>query len=420
MLIETQNLPFTIDLLPPSAYLVGGAVRDALLGRRRDYFDLDFVLPDGAITVARHLAKLYKAGFVVLDKERQIARVVFKQGTVDLAQLEGDSLESDLHRRDFTINAIAYNFHSQKLIDPLNGQADLNQGVLRMISPTNLKNDPLRLLRAYRQAAQLNFKIESQTRSTIGQLAPDLATIAAERVQSELNYLLTTKQGSQWLREAWDDGLLCVWLSGLSNENLVALNQVETVAQLLQQNWPDFAQQLQEGVSKEALSRLNLAKLSCLVSRVLQVAETQLSNLKYSRREIKTVRLAVQYLPRLLFLPTDSLSLREQYFLFRDVGKAFGTLIVFLLAIIIAKEGKLSTEWLNSVSHLINRYLDGEDQVAHPTPLITGKDLMQSLGLSPSPQVGKMLTQIQIARIEGKVVTRDDALEFAASLTNQD
>lgn len=416
MLIETKILPFDLDILPPSAYLVGGAVRDALLGRHRDYFDLDFVLPQGAIKIARRLAGIYQAGFVMLDKERQIARVVFKQGTVDIAQQEGETLEKDLHRRDFTINAIAYNLHSQQIIDPLNGQADLVQGVLRMIAPGNLQDDPLRLMRAYRQGAQLKFTIEPQTRSTICQLAPQIATVAAERVQAELNYLLSTTGGSQWLTKAWEDGVLSMWLEDLNKENLDTLNQVETVAELMAKNWSDFDQYLQGCISKSSLSWLNLAKLSCIVSSNRDMAQAQLSHLKYSRGEIKTVGLAVQYLPRLLSLPTDYLSLREQYFLFRDVGKSFGTLIVFLLAKIIVKEGELKAQWINLVNPLISRYLDKEDQVANPTPLLTGNDLMRSLNLSPSPQVGKILMEIQIARIEGKVVTHDDALKLATKL----
>ena len=85
--------------------------------------------------------------------------MVFPNATVDIAQQEGDSLETDLHRRDFTINAIAYNIHTQEIIDPLNGGADLEKGILRMISPANLEDDPLRLMRGYRQAAQLGFTV---------------------------------------------------------------------------------------------------------------------------------------------------------------------------------------------------------------------------------------------------------------------
>ena len=186
--LSPQKWPFSPEWLPPEACLVGGAVRDALLGRQSEYLDLDFVLPSNAVQTARNLAKHYHAGFVVLDAQRQIARVVFEDATVDLAQQDGQSLETDLQRRDFTINAIAYNPHNQKIIDPFQGYTDLQQGIIRMVSPKNLQDDPLRLLRAYRQAAQLNFTLEPTTHSTIRQLASLLNQIAAERVQVELGY----------------------------------------------------------------------------------------------------------------------------------------------------------------------------------------------------------------------------------------
>lgn len=151
--------------LPENAYLVGGAVRDALLNRQKDYIDLDFVVPEKAIEIAQTIAHHYKAGFVVLDAVRQIARVVFPQGTLDFAQQEGESLEIDLKRRDFTVNALAYNLHTQEIFDPLGGLKDLGCQSLRMISRENLQDDPLRLLRAYRQAAQLDFEIEPHTRA---------------------------------------------------------------------------------------------------------------------------------------------------------------------------------------------------------------------------------------------------------------
>lgn len=111
--LAPENWPFSLEFLPQPAYMVGGAVRDAILGRTRGYLDLDFVIPSKAVKVARAIARHYNAGFVLLDAERQIARVVFPHATADFAQQEGNSLEVDLHRRDFTVNAIAYNPHTQ-------------------------------------------------------------------------------------------------------------------------------------------------------------------------------------------------------------------------------------------------------------------------------------------------------------------
>ena len=83
-----RSLPFSVEELPSDTCLVGGAVRDALLQRQSQYIDFDFVLPERAVETAREISQRYKAGFVVLDPERHIARVVFPQGTLDFAQQE--------------------------------------------------------------------------------------------------------------------------------------------------------------------------------------------------------------------------------------------------------------------------------------------------------------------------------------------
>ena len=120
------NLPFDLNLLPKPIYVVGGAVRDGLLGRTRKELDLDLTIATGAVDVARRLAHEYRAGFVLLDAERQIARVVFPGMTVDIAQQEGDILQ-DLSRRDYTLNAIAYDLQAGVTIDPLGGTQDIRQ-----------------------------------------------------------------------------------------------------------------------------------------------------------------------------------------------------------------------------------------------------------------------------------------------------
>ncbi len=224
--LSPETWPFDLTWLPDTACLVGGSVRDALLERNSDYLDLDFVLPEGAVETARAIARHYRAGFVLLDAERQIARVVFDQGTADFAQQVGDSLEADLLRRDFRANAIAYNPHRQELIDPLNGCQDLQMGILSMITPENLAEDPLRLLRAYRQAAQLGFSLDPETRCVIRDLADGLSHIAAERVQSELNYLLSAAKGTSWLKLAWKDGLLHSWLPNVTPAGLERLRAI--------------------------------------------------------------------------------------------------------------------------------------------------------------------------------------------------
>jgi tRNA nucleotidyltransferase (CCA-adding enzyme) len=392
-----EVFPITQQELPENAYLVGGAVRDALLNRQKDYIDLDFVVPEKAIEIARSIAHQYKAGFVVLDAVRQIARVVFPQGTLDFAQQEGESLEIDLKRRDFTVNAIAYNPHTQEIFDPLGGLKDLRSQSLRMISPKNLKDDPLRLLRAYRQAAQLNFEIEPHTRGTIRSLAPLLRRIAAERVQSELNYLLLNSRGNKWLKSAWEDGLLSLWLPQITPAKMQRVMEVAAAAGFLESLLPEkfiFSP-----------SQLQMAKLALLVSDIPEEAEKELIDLKYSRWEIRTVITVIKCLPYLK--QADNLSLREQYFLYLNTGKVFPVFALFAVSMGIDK---------NTIASLFTAYLDPHNIIAHPRPLLKGNDLIAHLHLKPSPIIGKLLTEVQIAQIEGKVKVFDEAIDFAKKL----
>ena len=398
-----ETWPFDLEWLPQPVYLVGGAVRDALLGRRSEYLDLDFVLPSNAVKTARAIAARCQAGFVLLDAERQIARVVFQQATVDFAQQEGSSLETDLRRRDFTVNAIAYNPHTKELFDPLQGYIDLQQRSLRMIQAANLQDDPLRLLRAYRQAAQLNFVIEPKTHSIIRSLAPQLGQVAAERVRVELGYLLSSSQGTPWISAAWEDGLFAPWFNIAQAVEIAA---VDAAAQVLIQTWPTLGVELAQFIRDTVkTSWFAIARLSCLVASEPDGAEAQLIRLTYSRAEIRGVTTALKLLPQLQ-LP-EQMSVRSQYFLFRTAGNIFPTLAVLAVA---------TGTPVEAIAPLINRYLTPDDPVAHPTPLVSGKDLMQALHLSAGPQVGKLLTEVAIAQVEGQISTATEALELAAHL----
>ncbi|WP_107669971.1 CCA tRNA nucleotidyltransferase [Cyanothece sp. BG0011] len=404
-------LPFDLELLPSTAYLVGGMVRDILLNYQRDYLDLDFVLPEFAIETAKKIANQYHAGFVVLDAQRNIARVVFKQGTVDFAQQEGDTIEKDLSRRDFTINAIAYNFHQQKLIDPFNGLDDLQTKTIKMISIQNLKDDPLRLLRAYRQAAQLQFTIEPKTRQTIAQLSSLITQVAAERVQSEFNYLLSNAEGSQWFIQMKKDGLLSPWFSEINDYNLQLLQEIDKSIELLLNTFqPDQLKHLfliEDNQNVYSSHIVQKSRLTCLVSKDSEIAKKELINLKYSNQEIKTVVNVLNYLPWLE--NQQELSLRKQYFLFLGLGDNFP---IFALVGL----GKNADQQL--IFQLIEHYLDPKDKVAHPIPLITGHDLINHLNIKPSPQVGELLTEVSIAQVEGKIATKKEALALARSYIN--
>ncbi len=396
-LLVTEKWPFSLDWLPPGSYLVGGAVRDALLKIQRDYLDLDLIIPREAIALAQKIAKHYRAGFVILDQQRQIARVVFTEGTVDFALQEGDTIETDLARRDFTINAIAYNPHRDTLLDILGGLEDLERKQLKMINVANLQADPLRLFRAYRQAAQLNFTIESNTRSQLKNLAPLLGRIAPERVKSELNYLLANPLGSYWLEQAYLDGILSIWLKSVTSAKLELLKTLDSYLNWLTSTWSSLP--WETGI-------IPLAKLTCLVANDPLEAEAELINLKYSRdvfTGIKSVLIHLQTLRSNL----DNFSLTQQYFLFLNIGNNLPILAAYALTQSIKIE---------LITLLLNRYCDPNDLVAHPQNLVTGNDLIEHLQLKPGRQIGELLTAIQIAQIEGKISTPTEALNYAKSL----
>ncbi len=405
--LSSNILPFNLDLLPSAAYLVGGMVRDTLLNYQRNYLDLDFVLPEFTIETAKKIADKYNTGFVVLDAKRNIARVVFEQGTVDFAQQEGDTIEQDLRRRDFTINAISYNFYQQKLLDPLNGLEDLATKTIKMISIKNLEDDPLRLLRAYRQAAQLNFTIEEKTRQTIIQLSPLITQVAPERVQTELNYLLGNFRGSQWLVYMEQDGLLKHWFPEINDHNLQLLQEIDSSVELLlnQLNQDDFNSLFKVYDNQNMYSSILIqrARLTCLVSNNHEIAKQELINLKYSNQDLKAVLNVLSHLPWLK-KNKQKLSLRKLYFLFLELGDHFPIFALVSLAKNIHNQFILK---------LIHHYLDPQDKLAHPVPLITGHDLINQLNIKPSPELGQLLTEVSIAQIEGKIDNKEDALKFA-------
>lgn len=413
--LSPQTWPFSVTWLPEHAYLVGGSVRDALLHRQADYLDLDFVLPERAIETAQHIAQHYGAGFVVLDAEHQIARVVFAKATVDFAQQIGPTIAADLKRRDFTINAIAYNPHGEILVDPLNGYADLQRRRLCMIAPENLEEDPLRLLRAYRQAAQLEFSLDVATQDTIRRLAPHLDRMAAERVRGELDCLLSLATGSHFLRIAWQDGLLHHWLPAVTEDHLQRLVLLDSTMAHLYQEWPDYAHLLAGWVRETPTpglhrSWLKATKLSQLLADPLPQAEQTLTQLKYSRVEQQAVLSILKGWHYLHNHGADlgcqsaiDPSLRLQYELFKLAGAGFPGVAL------LAWSHNLPTA---RVRDWLNRYLDPQDPLAHPRPLLSGRDLIQALGLKSGPQIGQLLEALQLAQVEGQIGSRSQALAW--------
>jgi tRNA nucleotidyltransferase (CCA-adding enzyme) len=401
-----ETWPFSLNFLPTEAYLVGGSVRDQLL--QRQTFDLDFVMPSQAVETASAIARSYGAGFVLLDEARQIARVVFEQVTVDFAQQQGDSLEADLRRRDFTINAIAYNPHQQILIDPLGGKADIASQTMRMVSDHNLREDPLRLMRAFRQAAQLGFALSPETELAIAQLAHHLPQVSPERVRSELDGLLSVCAVRQNLWQSLlKSQLLQPYLPHLTAASIAELSAIDQAQAYMQQMWPDYAQTLKGWLKPVPAgcdrSWIKAAKLSRLVTGEIAIAQDELEALKYSRTEAQIILTLLKTQADIAAMRNGELSRSQQFFLFKLVGKSFPA--VSLLAFAQGVDGSV-------LQPMIQKFLNPADEIAYSRVLITGTQLIKQLGMQPGPEIGAALKAVEQAQAAGQVRSAEEAIAW--------
>ena len=375
-------------------------MRDALLGRTRAVIDIDLVVPVDAIELARDISRDYRAGFVMLDAERSIARLVFDGMTVDFAQQMGGSLLADLHRRDYRMNAIAYHLREQRLIDPLNGRSDVQAKLVRMVSAQNLADDPLRLLRGYRQAAQLGFAVETETAHIIQTLIPRLNTVAAERAMTELRYLLAVShQDPQVMIAAVE--LIQIWLPGIQRENMAAeIQAIAAALQSIESQLPQLWQELNIPLRPTLPTTGADITLFCGLLGSLPSKEI-LTKLTASVAEIT----AINILQQSASIPWPT-NLVDIFHLFQTTGKHFPGFIIL----------KLAAGWtLTSLKPLIDRYFDPKDSLSHPVLVVNGTELMSALNLPPSPAIGQLLAEIQLGQVCGEIITKQEAISYARS-----
>ena len=158
--IKLYKWDFLLSTLPSGSYLVGGYIRDLILGRLNSEIDVDIIVPKNAIKIGKKIAEKFKGKLIILDKKRDVVRIIFKHISFDIASQVSPSIEIDLFSRDFSINAIAFSFEEKFLIDPSNGIKDLQISLLRTNSKKNILDDPLRILRCFRFVSELNFNVD--------------------------------------------------------------------------------------------------------------------------------------------------------------------------------------------------------------------------------------------------------------------
>lgn len=198
-------------------WVVGGTVRDGLLGRPAH--DIDLVVPEGGLRLALALADALGAAYFPLDSARDVGRAVMRLAdgssvAIDVACLRGATLHDDLFARDFSINAMAWDVHDPDLtpIDPVGGRADLAEGRLRMARARAFEDDPVRIVRGVRFANQFGLAWQPSTLAQARLAVGDLVTAAGERVREELVRILSAAGASQGLRQLDDLGALAILL----------------------------------------------------------------------------------------------------------------------------------------------------------------------------------------------------------------
>lgn len=398
-------------------YIVGGFIRDWLLNRQTN--DVDIAVDGNAIAIARDAANAFGGKFVLLDKANNIARVVIEKEQqwnspqdqrslreewhLDFSSFSGD-IESDLNRRDFTINAMATElgqFISQepqsnqsqlKFFDPFSGEKDLRDGIIRAVSEQIFEADASRLLRAVRLAAELDLTIEPETKNLIRLHSYNITKVAGERVREELLRLLSLPRSAYYLRYLDDLGLLLALIPELADSKGVdqptvhfwdvfdhSLQTVAAIEFLLRESQWDLAVQdllatvpwsdtIEEHLSQEVSSggtRKALLKLGGLLHDIAKprtksvddtgrayflghakegaaIAVAILERLRFSNREISLVESLVYHHLRPAQMSDKELpTQRAIYRYFRDTGDAGIDILFLALADYLASRGPL-------------------------------------------------------------------------------
>ncbi|MBI4372049.1 MAG: HDIG domain-containing protein [Elusimicrobia bacterium] len=471
-------------LRPEPVWLVGGAIRDAALDR--PVADLD-VASRGAKALAQAAARAFGGSFVILDAENKVYRVALRPRPrsalrqIDVAEIQGKDIAEDLARRDFTVNAVALwlpiastAIPPAAFLDPRRGLADLKRRVLRCESGRLFTDDPLRLLRAFRVAAQCGLTIEPKTLALIRKHCGLARKPAAERVQAELMALLAVPGAPAWLKLMDDAGLLTALLpeleparacaeeyygvGGVLKHSLTVCARLDFLLENLRAVYPDLARSmaaapraplmlaaLLHDMSKPETARRDGDRLRFFGhdERGAQRAEKILRELRFSREHVRLVAAIIRHHLRPGHLAGgETITEKAAYRFFRDLGAdAPGLLAVawadhasYLpaprlkrllpqacarkpgpLARIRPAEARKTVRHLRLVSWLLRRFFK-HDQAPVPVRLLDGRDVMKALKISPGPRVGEILELLREAQAEGRVQDRAQALAFVSRL----
>ncbi|HTO86044.1 MAG TPA: hypothetical protein VMR54_00755 [Thermoanaerobaculia bacterium] len=375
------------------AWVVGGALRDGLLGRRA--VDVDVAVTEGAEELARELARRgFGTAVPISESSPRVFRVAGPL-ELDLAELEGSSIEEDLGRRDFTVNAIAIDLESWSWIDPFGGAADLANGRLRLLRESNFDDDPLRAFRAARLYAALGLRPDRRTRRACLAVAPRLSDVAPERIQTELSRMLEARKVAPAFRWAAGARLLGPAL-GLE----ATPGRFQAAARILSR-----LDELRRALRPPGSRRRRLRLAGIAVGLKLSPRDTMrwLHGRRYGRVETS----AVSSLVELVQKAEAARGPGERWSWIYDAGPLAEDASSLLAAV--RPKRRALAEHLRRLSR---RRPAG--------PVVTGADVVDWLGLPPGPRVGQLLREIRIQILCGAIRSRPQARHWLIEHTCSD
>lgn len=450
-----------------SVYLVGGFLRDHLLGILKT--DFDFAVEKNALRLARQFASSIGGAYVVLDKERGCARVVHKRKgkvyTFDFADFRAQTLRGDLARRDFTLNTLSVDLSvlesaegfAQAAVDYKNALRDIRQKKIRMVSATAFRDDPLRMMRAFSLRAVLGFHIERGTLTRIKKDKDLITRVSYERVRDELFKILSSDRAAETLKAMDAAGLLEKVIPQLGvmrrcrqggyhhldvwPHSLETVVQLEGVIEEMRGN-PDVVDYLSESLGGRRTRRA-LLKLAALVHDIgkPETRKKEKKRLTFYRHE-HVGKNIVTHIAKMLKLSTGERHALEDmvfwhlrpgylsnfrrpsekavYRYLRDTRREAAGILLLSLADQRATRGPLSTprhekHHARICLNLLKLYFDKKKEKPF-VRLIDGHDVIKRLSLPPSPLIGKILAEVTEQQVLGKIKTKKEALALAEEI----
>lgn len=368
-------------------YIVGGYLRDILRGKKSS--DIDYITRRDLKQFTDYISKIIRLSpetgtLVELKKERMIRIALKNRTTLDFTRLTG-RLEDNLKERDFTMNALSWSPETG-IIDLFSSEKDIKKNIIRAISIENLRADPVRLLRAYRFAAELGWDIDAKTRKMVRELNSLIKKSAYERITLEFFKLLNSKNYQRALRMAFDDGLIENIIS-INNKtlknNINSLSMLESRIKKLPSKYKHF---LKSTFSQE-LTLAGMLRLEQILSgSVLSKNRLRLSRLILERLE--NVHKMLDEFKR------TSLSDKGMLFdaLVRTKDSAFDLLILSGNLNLLPETERFKKIWGKS--------------------LLSSEKIMSITGLKESVGFGRLIYRLKKLQFEGKLKTKKEVIKW--------